>query len=118
MTDDASIKCWWEIIFSVYWMVSLHTQHFCWQALLPTEQASSGATPFPFNTHRDWQADVNWKSTLNNLRLIIDPFVCCQRLKPWLSVFEMPGLPRFLHRLMNYMHQFRAGPIPIPVKFA
>ena len=112
VTDYASIERWWELILSVYLMISLHTQHFGWQALPPPGAAPSEATHFPFERHRHWQTDVNWKSTLNNLRLIIEPFVCYQCLKSWLDIFDVPGLHRGLYRLMNCMHQFRASPLP------
>ena len=118
VTDYASIERWWEIIFSVYLMISLHAQHFCWQAWLSHAAAPSEATHFPFDTHRHWQTDVNWKSTLNNLRLIIDPFVCYQRLKPRFEIFDIPGLHRGLYRLMNCMHQFRANPLASPANVA
>ncbi|MEP0975460.1 IS701 family transposase, partial [Leptolyngbya sp. AS-A6] len=118
LTDYSSIERWWELIFSVYLMVSLHAQHFCWQALLPTEETPPVVADSPFDTHSYWQLEPNWKSTLNNLRLIIDPFVCYQRLKPWLEVFAIPGLRHGLYRLMNCMHQFRASPLAIQVKVA
>lgn len=112
VTDYTSIERWWEIILSVYLMISLHTQHFC------KEATPSETSYFPFNTHRWWQSQVNWKSTLNNLRLIIQPFVCYQCLKLWLEVFNIPGLQRGLSRLMNSMHPFRAGPFPLSLKVA
>lgn len=118
VTDYASIERWWEVILSVYLMVSRHTQHFCWLALLTDEAAAATASNFPFDTHPHWQSTVNWKSTLNNLRLIIDPLVCYQRLKPWLEIFDIPGLHRGLYRLMNCMHPFRASPLAISERVA
>lgn len=51
-------------------MVSLHAQRFCWQALILSK-------PDPaleeFSQHLHWRNGTNWKSALNNLRLMVEP---------------------------------------------
>lgn len=111
LTDYTSIERWWEVIFCAYLMVSLHAQHFCWQAL----RSSSPTKPNPvleeFSQHLHWQNSTNWKSALNNLRLIVEPYVFYQRLKPWSAVFSIPGMHRGFWKLIECMNQFRAPPL-------
>jgi hypothetical protein len=40
---------------------------------------------FEHNTR--WESGTTWKSALNNLRLLIQPFIFWCLLKPWLQVF-------------------------------
>jgi hypothetical protein len=53
---------------------------------------------------------VSWKSALNNLRLIIQPYILYCLLAPWLEVFSIPGLKRGFFRLMMHMNYFRGSP--------
>jgi hypothetical protein len=48
---------------------------------------------------------------LNNLRLLIQPFIFWCLLEPWLHVFPIPGLKRSFFKLMAYMNDFRASGI-------
>jgi hypothetical protein len=65
----------------------------------------------PFEEHRLWEAGINWKSALNNLRLLIQPFIFWCLLEPWLHVFPIPGLKRGFFKLMAYMNDFCVSPI-------
>lgn len=45
-----------------------------------------------FSRHKWWDKGKGWKKVLNNLRLIIQPFVYGCLLSPWLEVFPIPFL--------------------------
>ena len=64
-----------------------------------------------FESHQRWEAGTTWKSALNNLRLLIQPFIFWCLLQSWLQVFPIPGLKRGLFKLMACMNDFRAAPI-------
>ena len=68
--------------------------------------------PLPFSKHCDWQLGTTWKSALNNLRLLLQPYWCWAGLEQWLQVFPVPGLKRALHQLMDWMDTFQILPIP------
>ena len=110
LTDYPSIERWWEIIFCAYLMISLHAQHFCWHALTAESRKRQELAFEPFSQHQRWQPGLNWKSTLNNLRLILQPFVFYQLIQPWLAVFPIPGLHRGFDRLIHCMNQFCVSP--------
>ncbi len=118
VTDYTSIERWWELVFCVYLMISLHTQHFCWQTLLSSTESEAPMVASPFSFHPHWQTEVNWKSTLNNLRLIIEPWIYYQRIRPWLSVFAIPELQLSFRRLIRCTNRFRAIPQPNHLKIA
>lgn len=111
VTNYASIERWWEVIFCVYLMISLQAQHFSWQALIASSNSQSSSLPEPFSQHLHWQAGTTWKSALNNLRLIVEPYVFYQRLRCWLAVFVIPELHCGFSKLINWMNQFRAPPV-------
>lgn len=90
LTDYPSIERWWEIVSSAYWMVAAHAPAF-----QPTAFAQS-----PVRQHPHWELAYGWKHTLNNLRLLIQPFLALYLLLPWLTVFEIPHLARALHQLV------------------
>jgi len=68
-----SIERWWELVFSAYLMISLHAQAFKDEAARNTQLSSKLSTCWEFSQHPCWELGINWKSALNNLRLIISP---------------------------------------------
>ncbi len=95
LTGYPAIERWWELVFSAYFMVSLQTP------VLQTP--ASSVRPVETSVvaqHPDWLTSSGWKHTLNNLRLLIQPFVALWVLLPWLSVFALPALATNLHRLI------------------
>ena len=75
---------------------------------------SSAISPTPiedFSQHAWWESGINWKSALNNLRLIIQPYIFWCLIQPWLRVFPIPGLKRGFFKLIEIMNYFRASPI-------
>jgi SRSO17 transposase len=98
VTDYASIERWWELVMSAYTLVSLQTADIAALAhLAPSPDASS---PVPqlsppadlglLETHPAWDTRTGWKHHLNNLRLLLQPYVCCCLLLPWLALVPLP----------------------------
>ena len=113
LTDYGSIERCWEIIFSAYLMVSLHADYF--QSCLPSSSQPSSAEASStilecFRQHPRWEEGTTWKSALNNLRLIIQPYLFYCLLAPWLEVFSIPGFKYSFSRLMMQMNRFRGSP--------
>lgn len=110
LTNYTDIEKWWEIVASAYLLVSLHS------SALPTFKK-------PFNTisttdlglllteHPRWDFNTGWKNLLNNLRLILQPFVAFNLMKIWLKIFLIPELDVGFIRLIAFMNRFR-GAIP------
>jgi len=111
LTDYDSIERWWEMIFSTYLLVTLQADYF--QSCLEQPESSKGTSGIVlecFWQHRWWAAGTTWRSALNNLRLIIGPYIFYCLLAPWLEVFSIPGLKRGFFRLMMHMNCFRGSP--------
>lgn len=83
LTHYPQIEKWWEIVFSAYLLVSLHSE----QLLKLAPQSESR-----FASHPWWNQGNGWNSILNNLRLILQPFILFNLIKPWLAVFTVPKL--------------------------
>lgn len=95
LTAYPAIERWWEMVSSAYLMVSLHTQAF--------HALASPLTPLtdsPVTRHPWWTTAPGWKATLNNLRLLIQPFIALAFLLPWLTVFPIDGLSQALRHLI------------------
>jgi SRSO17 transposase len=108
-TKFEQIKKWWELIYSVYLMVSLSTPAF----LSLQESSSIDTNPVKeapnFSSHQDWNHTSGWKNCLNNLRLIIQPVVLLWMIYPWLKVFPNRDLLLGFHRLIAVANQFYFG---------
>ena len=98
-TNFQEIEKWWEIIFSAYWMISSHSKVLC-----DLTQMQKSAVNFSF--HPQWSGKSGWKTTLNNLRLIIQPTIVFWMIIPWLDVFPNRSLVLGFHRLIAAMNQF------------
>lgn len=70
LTNYGVIERWWELVFSAHLMVSLQTTVF------------AGAARSSAHRHAWWDDRPGWKHTLNNLRLLIQPFVSRAYLYP------------------------------------
>ena len=69
---------------SAYLMVSLHSESL--RLSRPNPQST-------FASHPWWDNGKGWKNILNNLRLVIQPFILFNLIYPWLTVFPIPQLP-------------------------
>ena len=111
LTCFRDIERWWTLIFSVYSLVSLQA----WRRKEARERARENeASPeIPdgeslLSQHPEWSEKCSWKSTLNNLRLLVQPVVMLWLLCPWLSLFENQSLVRAFHQLLAQVNQAQA----------
>ncbi len=120
LTDYASIEKWWEIVFSTYFLVSIQASYFRLEtvqsqsksktqvarkkSLIPSMQDSI----FQFNQHCWWSQGISWKGALNNIRLIIQPYIFYCLIRPWLQVLKIPGLKRCFLKLIGIMNNWRS----------
>jgi SRSO17 transposase len=122
LTDYPSIERWWELVFSAYLLVSIQATYFQFESKSPQEsesiQASALELSVPvsksastYSRHPYWEPGVTWKSALNNLRLIIQPYIFWCSILPWLKVFPVPGMKRGFFKLIEIMNGFRASPV-------
>jgi SRSO17 transposase len=108
VTDYPTIERWWELVMSAYLLVSL--QHSVLQNTpVPPPPDSPVAQ---FSKHPWWDREQGWKPTLNNLRLILQPFILHCLILPWLLVFEIPPLHEGFQQLISVMNCFHAS-LPI-----
>jgi len=95
LTDYAAIERWWELVMSAYTLVSLQSADFAALGHLApassrTPQASPPDAPAPLDAHPSWDTGSGWKQHLNNLRLLLQPYVCSCLLLPWLHLVPLP----------------------------
>ena len=99
---------------STYLLVSIQANYFQLETIIldSPSQISTLKSPssFPFSRHLWWERGNTWKSSLNNLRLIIQPLIFYHLIIPWLSVFHNQYLQLGLSKLINIMNRFRASP--------
>lgn len=100
LTAAAHIERWWEIVLSVYWFLSARALPAVLQDDTPTIETQH-------QRHRWWDHGRSWKAMLNNLRLIVQPFVLAALLAPWLDVFPNAQLQVGLTKLCGLMNQFQ-----------
>ena len=106
-TKFEQIEKWWELIYSVYLMVSLSAPAFL-SLQLSGKPKPVGAAP-NFSNHQDWNHTGGWKNCLNNLRLIIQPVVLLWMIYPWIKVFPNRDLLLGFHRLIAIVNRFYFG---------
>ncbi len=105
LTHYPQIQKWWEVVCSAYLLVSLYSEHL---------NQNPKSKPKIFAEHEWWDENKGWKNLLKNLRLIVQPFIYFNLIKPWLKVFPIPQLSLGFSRLISIMNRF-ANPIPIPL---
>lgn len=108
VTDYSQIQKWWEIVMSAYLMVSLHSQKVN-QYPQTGEKPPTDPVVDKFSEHPWWDKGLGWKNLLNNLRLVIQPFIFWNLLKPWLKVFPVSNLSTGLLTLMGLMNRMRGA---------
>ncbi|MEH2072207.1 MAG: IS701 family transposase [Nostoc sp.] len=95
LTHYPHIQRWWEIVCSTYLMVSLHSSVF---------SKSHSYILQIFAEHSLWDEKFGWKNILNNLRLIVQPIILFNLIKPWLKVFYIPQLNNGFSDLISIMN--------------
>src|SRR6185312_2311870 len=68
VTDYHAIERWWELVMRVATLVALESPAFTG----PDPATASS----PLLIHPHWDGGPGWKRTLNNLRLLLQPYVC------------------------------------------
>lgn len=101
LTNFDHIERWWEIIFSVYLMISLNAPVF-------VDNEESIHIDSNFSNHEQWNHQTGWKNVLNNLRLVVQPLIIFWLIQPWLEIFPNCDLLLGLHQLIYQMNQFQA----------
>ncbi len=74
--------------------------------------SSDSAEPLDFSRHQWWDFKLGWKSTLNNVRLIIQPYIFWNLIKPWVTIFFNTNLQLGFQKIMGIMNLF-LGYVPI-----
>jgi hypothetical protein len=97
VTNYKQIERWWEIVMSAFTMVSLFADAFNRECPLSHQV---------FTQHPWWDNQRGWKNLLNNLRLVIEPWIAFNHLKQWLTVFFIPTLEQGFAQLIERMQQF------------
>ena len=62
--------------------------------------------------HRWWDSGQGWKNILNNLRLVLQPYVFHCLFLPWLLLFDIPGLRAGFLQLIGIMNSLHTA-LPI-----
>jgi SRSO17 transposase len=109
LTKFEQIEKWWEIIMSAYWMISSYSKVF--YSPKQSETVSNFNTLSKeiitdFTLHQQWSTQGGWKTTLNNLRLVIQPLLLLLLIVPWLDIFPNRHLLLGFHQLIGLMNQF------------
>lgn len=115
LTNYSQIERWWEMVMSAYLLVSLHTNALHQpQVQSPIQRdAQPEAIALKLAQHPGWNRANGWKQALNNLRVVIQPSVILNLLKPWLNLFPIPRLSAGLECLVALTNRFR-GSLPCP----
>lgn len=106
LTDYSEIEKWWEFVCSAYLMISLQSIPF--KELDKKVRRNQKELEAKFSQHQWWDEGQSWKNVLNNLRLIIQPYIFFCLINPWLKVFEVPILKQGFLALINFMNEFNA----------
>jgi hypothetical protein len=78
---------------SAYTLVSLQSLAVAAQGQRATEPSAEPElppAPAALEAHPAWDAGTGWKHHLNNLRLLLQPYVCTCLLLPWLHLLPPP----------------------------
>jgi hypothetical protein len=75
------------------YLVSLQTPDFAALGhVVPasTTASTEPAAPARLEAHPAWDTGSRWKHHLNNLRLLLQPYICSCLLLPWLALVPLP----------------------------
>jgi hypothetical protein len=106
-TNFSEIEKWWEIIFSVYLMISLQTPVFQQIPSSESEEKEENHQLLTYPQHQHWDEGNGWKSTLNNLRLLIQPLLLFWLISPWLELFPNHNFCLGWQQLINCLYNIR-----------
>jgi SRSO17 transposase len=118
LTHYSDIEKWWELVCSVYLLVTLTTAPFKSSAT-SSETPTSEIFRSSVTQHPHWNHQTNWKSALNNLQLLLLPMLGFNSILYWLQVFPIPKLSLELNRLISFINRacFALFPLSDDVDF-
>lgn len=109
VTDYASIERWWEVVLCAYTLISFQCPALQSSSQEPALADAPGSPPVDrFPEHHWWNTGHGWKNALNNLRLILQPYIYSCLLLPWLRIFNIPCLHTGFAELVGIMNCFHA----------
>ena len=91
VTNYAQIRTWWELVMCADLMICLHHQSF---------NPSVAPVPAQFQQNSGWDGGKGGKNCLNNIRLIVHPFIYFHLIYPWLKLFPIPQLVSGFRKLL------------------
>jgi hypothetical protein len=106
VTDYGNIEKWWKIVMSAYLLVSLQANYFQLETKGYKEDKPVDLFELQLSDHPNWSSAHTWKSALNNLRLILQPYTFYFLIKPWLDIFKIPKFQRCFLELIKKINQF------------
>jgi hypothetical protein len=83
-------QVWWEVLMSAYLLVSLHSTSLYTKSDFQEDNKLSVVVK-TFSRHAWWDEGTGWKNLLNNLRLVLQPFVLLNLIRPRLVSFSNSG---------------------------
>lgn len=109
-TNFSEIEKWWEMIFSVYLMISLSTPVFQKLQQLDErepQQQQHNKKSSTYTQHQYWNDGNSWKSVLKNFRLLIQPLLLFWLIVPWLELFPNHHFYLGCQQLLNSLNQIK-----------
>ncbi len=106
------IEKWWEIINSIYWMISLKTKPLTvlGQKEEKKTQREDNLLPKIKEQLREFSS---WKNSLINYQVLVQPIIIFCSLLPWLNIIKNENLWRGFNSLLMcanyYMDYFHSG---------
>lgn len=100
LTKYADIAKWWELIYCAFLLISSHAHSPQSPAHNQLSVCQEELANY-LSVHPDWSQRPGWKSTLNNLRLLLIPILAFNLVKHWLAVFDIPLLPLGFQELIS-----------------
>jgi len=91
---------------SAYLMVSLQSHSFYLAGTKVVDRLNCEVNKI-FEEHPRWDKGIGWKSKINNLRLVIEPYISLNKIKQWLGVFNIQQLSEGFLKLQRFMNIFQ-----------
>lgn len=112
LTKAEDILKWWEIINSVYWMISMRTKPLKVLRQIKEKNSVQKQETKQIN-HENWRECNSWKNTLINYRIMIQPMIIFCTILPWLKIIKNErlwyGFNDLLGYASHYMNHFLSG---------
>ena len=110
LTRYADIEKWWEIVYCAHLFISLQTGDFSEEGEAEASRPRHTSRPlvpanFPW-LHPQWEEGNWWHNILHNVRLILQPYLCYQKLIFWIQFLPLKPLCMSLGKLMKIADQF------------